>query len=1274
VSTFNPTGGSGRRAAKRALVLATAMTAIAPLATTATASAATSHRLKFPAHRQVLGSHSSKLGFQLPKHIDSQLLSAKGNVTVMLQLSEKPGLRAYQHPASGATNHDARVSAYHQQVSAIRSQQHSVISKVVADYRNSRVLYAVHAGYNGVAVRTNAANIARLAHIPGVVGIHRIAGLHPVNNATVPLIQAPAVWSGVGGNTGAGTVIGIIDTGIDYTHADFNGPGTVQAYQTALAGDTTPAFNSGEVSYPDPKVAGGIDLAGDAYDALAGQPGDQAGDTNPDDAIPHPDDNPLDCNSHGTHVAGTSAGYGENPDGSTYTGSYSSLDSLTPQQYHSTFKIGPGVAPGAQVFSVKVFGCLEGADSEIVPQAIDYLIQQTLTPTTGHPAINVINMSLGGDFASADDPTGVETNAAVDAGITVVSAAGNAGDQFDVMGSPGNAVKGIGVAASDDTEDVSDGLVVNSGNTTDSTLPGEQSSAFDWANMTDVTGDLATTGDITAPVGEDNNDGCDPISQDLTGKIAYLKWTDNDNTRRCGSATRTGNAEDAGAIGAVFFDDENEFAAGILGNADIPAMLITQDAGAEINDALAAAETVNVTLTNSTHNSIVNPHPDTVNAIADFSSRGIGLAGNVKPDVAAPGMTVFSAGMGSGNDGLSDSGTSMATPHVAGVAALVTAAHPTWSMEQIKAAIMNTATQDVFARKADGTADTATAEAPMRVGAGRVIASKAVDPGTIAWNSDNTDAVSVSFGPVDASAPRTVTKHITVKNVSGATQTYTADYQAVDAMPGASYTVSPSSPFQLADGDTKLLTVTLTIDPSQLVDRPDRTLQLDPLGLGLERSFIADASGDVVVHPDTTPPIRVPVYAAPRPASAISQPGSVKIASGHGSVKLSGPDAFNPSTQPGDAFVASTYDAFELQGTSGKMPLCSTGQTPPGCVQFPDDYAGDLKAVGFASDAAAYNAAGFNPLSADPAGNGAIPPALGYFGISTQGPWRTPASYEEYDVLIDTNGDGSPDADLFETSLGGDVFVSALTDMDGNVLDIELLNNSDGSFETDQFNSDSLTLPFALNALEFAGYNPLHQTRISYWVIAQTEEGGIDTIGASVDDPFTPTHPMSVNPVRPAIRASDTTSGDSCGLSSCFPVLQDDIGGNTVTVQTDNSQLAGDKPLGLLVMHHNNANGKRSQFVKIATTTTLALKKTTMVKGYRDPAVVTVRSGAGVPTGTVKVFNGRHLLATYRLSSGTRSFRLPALAVGRHTITVVYSGDALHASSRTHRTIRVTRT
>src|SRR5437763_17029545 len=112
-----------------------------------------------------------------------------------------------------------------------------------------------------------------------------------------------------------------------------------------------------------------MDLVGDNYDALAGTPGDGAGDNNPADQIPNPDPNPLDCSSQGTHVGGTSAGYGVLTDGDTAKGTdYSGLTGTS--DLGGTFKIGPGVAPSAKIFSVKVFGCAEGADTEVVPEAI----------------------------------------------------------------------------------------------------------------------------------------------------------------------------------------------------------------------------------------------------------------------------------------------------------------------------------------------------------------------------------------------------------------------------------------------------------------------------------------------------------------------------------------------------------------------------------------------------------------------------------------------------------------------------------------------------------------------------------------------------------------------------------------------------------------------------------------------------------------------------------------------------------------------------------------
>jgi subtilisin family serine protease len=634
---------------------------------------------------------------------------AAGPVTVMLQLTGRPSAAAYSRPGPAAlaahpSLRSARLSAYRTQQRLVQDRQRSVIGRLRAAATRATTLYRLTAGYNGIAVRTDASRLPALSRLPGVRAVLRIAPMHAMNTVTVPLIGAPQAWQGVSGDTGTGVTIATIDTGLDYTHADFGGPGTVAAYDAARAADTRAPLPG---SFDPAKFIGGIDLAGDGYDASAGQPGDLAGDTNPGDQIPHPDANALDCSDHGTHVAGSAAGYGVLADGDTAKGTdYSALAGLTPDQYQAKFRIGPGVAPGARIYSVKVFGCADEATTDLIPQAIDRLIKQNLTNSGPH--IDVLNLSVGGTYASAQDPIGVETNsAAKNAGIEVVSSAGNDGDVFDIAGTPASAVRALAVAASDDSQDIADALRVNSPAAIAGNLAGEESVLFDWSSLTTpVTADLATAGDITAPPSDTNDaDGCDPITKDLSGKIAYLSWTDNDNTRRCGSQIRTDNARDAGAVGAVYFDDENEFSAGINGDADIPAMLITRSAGDSINRPLLAGQPVTVSLDPALHNDALNNHPETTNAIVEFSSRGIGAVGNVKPDVAAPGQTVFSAGMGTGSDGLTASGTSMSSPHAAGVAALVRAAHPGWDAEQVKAAIMNTATQPVFARAADGSAD-----------------------------------------------------------------------------------------------------------------------------------------------------------------------------------------------------------------------------------------------------------------------------------------------------------------------------------------------------------------------------------------------------------------------------------------------------------------------------------------------------------------------------------------------------------------------------------------
>ena len=146
--------------------------------------------------------------------------------------------------------------------------------------------------YNGIRVRTTTDKLASLAAIPGVVAIRPVNVFERTNATGVPGINGPATWTS--GATGDGVIIAVVDTGIDYTHANFGGAGTSDAFE----------LNDGTLvepgSFPTTKVIGGHDFAGDDYDA--------SGDSGSVD--PAPDDDPIDCGGHGSHVAGTAAGLG----------------------------------------------------------------------------------------------------------------------------------------------------------------------------------------------------------------------------------------------------------------------------------------------------------------------------------------------------------------------------------------------------------------------------------------------------------------------------------------------------------------------------------------------------------------------------------------------------------------------------------------------------------------------------------------------------------------------------------------------------------------------------------------------------------------------------------------------------------------------------------------------------------------------------------------------------------------------------------------------------
>ena len=159
-----------------------------------------------------------------------------------------------------------------------------------------------------------------------------------------------------------------------------------------------------------------------------------------------------------------------------------------------------------------------------------------------------------------------------DVGIDVIASIGNSGDVYEVGGSPGNATKVIGVAASQDNGSINDGIVV-SVNGTPTTYPASQSELYDWAAGPGVTdGAVVRLGDWSQPPSDDNNtDGCSDLTDEqaaaVSGKVVALQWDDNDASRRCGSAGRTDREAAAGATGVVMASSSPAISAGIYGSA-----------------------------------------------------------------------------------------------------------------------------------------------------------------------------------------------------------------------------------------------------------------------------------------------------------------------------------------------------------------------------------------------------------------------------------------------------------------------------------------------------------------------------------------------------------------------------------------------------------------------------------------------------------------------------------------------------------------------------------
>ena len=261
------------------------------------------------------------------------LAKADGPVAVFVELNEQPAADAFaaERPKGKAAATKASRAA---KAKSERKADVVVADAKAADPRTTE-LYRTSNAVAAVAVVTDAEGLPDLAARPDVVSIRRIVPKRLENAEAVQLTRAVNVWQSLG-LVGQGMRVGIIDTGIDYTHSNFGGPGTAAAYDAIDSTVADPSY------FPTAKVVGGYDFAGDDYDAVR---------TTRDITR-----SPTRTRSTATATARTSparpAGSASMPTASTFDGAYADLD----RDALEDMRIGPGTAPGASLYALKVFG------------------------------------------------------------------------------------------------------------------------------------------------------------------------------------------------------------------------------------------------------------------------------------------------------------------------------------------------------------------------------------------------------------------------------------------------------------------------------------------------------------------------------------------------------------------------------------------------------------------------------------------------------------------------------------------------------------------------------------------------------------------------------------------------------------------------------------------------------------------------------------------------------------------------------------------------------
>ena len=707
--------------------------------------------------------------------LDQSLLQSNGPVSVIVELSEEPvalsqGISSLQGK-SFSSSEEQKVR------DAVQLEQRTFIRNLDRNQINYTISNEYHHALNGMTLEVNSDQLEELASQPGVLGVYPdlevaidpVDEVRPYMKDTGPFIGAPDVWDL--GYTGKGIKVGVIDTGIDYLH-----PNLKDAYK------------------------GGYDFVNNDEDPYETSPQDHQNDpTNPK---PVDDDGRTYWTDHGTHVAGTVA--------AREGGEYGVK----------------GIAPEADLYAYKVLGPYGSGKSSWVLGGIDRAVQE---------GMDVINLSLGNSLNDPEYITSIALNNAMLAGVTAVVASGNSGPQRWTVGSPGAAALPITVGNSTGPQEE---IRVTSTFFTDPIQPvtlstplNEGGAELDTpATVTTATYPPSVTSDTyetelmawnLAVAPEDVLDSDfglvyvglgypeDFEGKDLKGNIALIKRGE------LPFVDKMANAQKAGATAAIIYNNVDDAINPIpyLGDSFsfLPTLKMSLEEGEYIRQRLEAEADLKVNFSDFKRD---RTEGDEINS---SSSRGPAQKTlDIKPDVVAPGTSILSSVPAYGKDDPTAdyskaydrlTGTSMAAPHVAGLAALILEKNPDWTPFDVKVALMNNAkvldtdNYDVNDQGAGRVQALKTIQATELV---KVLDKTSYTDRGVRYEQDNITG-SINFGNFTGTTEETtITKKIRIESLNGLVDNFRVEVEpmASRVTPGVTVTVDQST-FTL-DGQVEL--------------------------------------------------------------------------------------------------------------------------------------------------------------------------------------------------------------------------------------------------------------------------------------------------------------------------------------------------------------------------------------------------------------------------------------------------------------------------------------